>query len=315
MSSRFKTGSVVQDKRDKVWRFYWWENGKRHSKVLGRFSTKAKAWAAAKPFRDKLESQAAIGRAPTLTVGALVQQYRIEKMPKRASTRRGYEVFLRNYILPKWQDAEITELQARPVELWLQSLELAPKSKVHIRGLLYVLWDYAMCRGDVPTARNPMELVQVRNASRRVRKPRTMTIEEVHRLGAILTEPYRTMATLGVCLGLRWSELIGLKWQDIDWLNGELRLQRAVVKQIEDEVKTVHSSKPLALDTRVLDTLKQHKQNSVFAGRLGVCIAGEARKAAPELYDILGEVGASVSGCRYPARFTSQLSAQLSCLA
>jgi integrase len=63
---------------------------------------------------------------------------------------------------------------------------------------------------------------------------------------------------------LRWSEIVGLKWKDIDWLNGELRLQRAVVKQIEDEVKTVHSSKPMALDARILDVLKQHRQNSVF---------------------------------------------------
>ena len=165
---------------------------------------------------------------------------------------------------PRWQDAEITKLQARVVELWVHSLKLAPKSKVHVRGLLHVLWDYAMWRGDVPTQRNPMELVQIRNGSRRLSKPRTMTIEEFHRLSGILTEPYRTMAIVAVCLGLRWSEMIGLKWQDIDWLNGELRLQRAVVKQIEDEVKTVHSGKPLALDTRVLDLLKQHKQSSIF---------------------------------------------------
>jgi integrase len=141
---------------------------------------------------------------------------------------------------------------------------MAPKSKVHVRGLLHTLWDYAMWRGDVPTQRNPMELVEVKNASKRVSKPRTMTIEEFHRLAAILTEPYKTMATVGVCLGLRWSEIVGLKWQDINWIDGELRLQRAVVKQIEDEVKTVHSSKPLALDTRILDLLKQHRQNSVF---------------------------------------------------
>jgi len=193
-----------------------------------------------------------------------VEQYRVEKMPQRASTRRGYEGVFRNYILPKWQDAQITELQARPVELWIQSLKLAPKSKVHIRGLIQTLWDYAMWRGDVATQRNPMELVHVRNASKRLQKPRTMTIEEFHLLSAVLTEPYRTMATVGVCLGLRWSEIVGLQWQDIDWLNGELRLQRAVVKQIEDAVKTVHSSKPLALDPRILDVLKLHKQNSVF---------------------------------------------------
>jgi integrase len=257
---RSRNGSVVLDKRSKVWNFFWWENGKRKSKVLGRFTTKSAAWAAAKPYRNVSQIQT----SQTVGISKLVAQYRVEKMPRRASTRRGYETFLRNYILPKWQDAQLTDLQARPVELWLQSLTLAPKSKIHIRGLICTLWDYAMWRGDVPTQRNPMELVDVKNASKRTGKPRTMTIEEFHRLSAILTEPYRTMAMVGVCLGLRWSEIVGLQWQDIDWLNGELRLQRAVVKQIEDEVKTVHSSKPLALDPRILELLKLHKQNSVF---------------------------------------------------
>jgi integrase len=261
MSSRIRIGSVVPDKRDGTWNFFWWENGKRKCKVLGRFPTKAKAWAVAKPYRDALDT---ISKPSAVRVGELVTQYRVEKMPQRASTRRGYEGVFRNYILPKWQDSQITDLQARPVELWIKSLTLAPKSKVHIRGLIQTLWDYAMWRGDVPTQRNPMELVHVRNASKRLQKPRTMTIEEFHRLSGVLTEPYRTMATVGVCLGLRWSEIVGLQWQDIDWLNGELRLQRAVVKQIEDEVKTVHSGKPLALDPRILDVLKLHKQNSIF---------------------------------------------------
>jgi integrase len=194
-------------------------------------------------------------------------------------------VYLRKHILPNWQDARITDLQARPVELWLRTLELAPKSKVHVRGLLHTLWDYAMWRSDVPTQRNPMELVQIRNASKRLGKPRTMTIEEFHRLSAILTEPYRTMATVGVCLGLRWSELVGLKWKDINWLNGELRLQRAVVKQIEDELKTVHSSKPLALDARILDLLKLHKQNSIFTDPEDWVVASpEKRGKLPRSY-------------------------------
>src|SRR5438445_750411 len=128
-----------------------------------------------------------------------------------------------------------------------------PKSKVHIRGLIKTLWDYAMWRGDVPTQRNPIELVHVRNASKRLGKPRTMTIEEFHRLSAVLTEPYRTMATVGVCLGLRWSEIVGLQWQDIDGLNGELRLRRAAGKQDEDERKTVHSSQALAHDPPIQD--------------------------------------------------------------
>ncbi len=266
MRTRHRIGSVVLDRRINLWNYFYWDAGKRRSKRIGtlrEFPSKASAWKAAMEFRHSLETTTRTSSA-SLTVRLLVEQYRVEKMPQRASTRRGYETFLRNYILPKWQDSEITKLQARPVELWIESLALAPKSKVHIRGLLNRLWDYAMWRGDVPTQRNPMELVSIRNASKRVNKPRTMTIEEFHRLSVTLTEPYRTMATIAACLGLRWSELVGLKWKDIDWLNGELRLQRAVVKQIADEVKTVHSSKPLALDLRILDVLKQHKQNSVF---------------------------------------------------
>jgi len=261
---RFKVGSVVFDRRRRTWNFLTWEDGKRRTHRIGtlsKYPTKSAARRAAQfiPMPEIPQPQ-----HEAMTIRDLVDQYRKEKMPKRASTRRGYETYLQNHILPKWENVTITELQARPVELWLHTLDLAPKSKVHVRGLLRTLWDYAMWSREVPTARNPMELVQIRNASKRVNKPRTMTIEEFHRLSAILTEPYKTMATVGVCLGLRWSELAGLQWQDINWIDGELSLQRAVVKQIEDEVKTVHSSKPLALDTRILDVLKQHRQNSFF---------------------------------------------------
>ena len=34
-------------------------------------------------------------------------------------------------------ESPITDLQARPVEVWLNTLALAPKSRVHVRGVLY----------------------------------------------------------------------------------------------------------------------------------------------------------------------------------
>lgn len=267
MRARNHEGSVCLDKKSKTWFYYWWEHGTRRSKKIGsvrEIPTRTAAWRSVKELRRSLDNQPQAVTTGVPTVNDLVVAYRQEKMPKRASTRRGYEGVFRNYILPKWRDAPISELQPRPVELWIESLALASKTKVHVRGLISILWDFAMWSGTVPTQRNPMELVQIRNASKRVSKPRTMTVEEFHRLSAVLTEPYKTMATVGVCLGLRWSEIVGLQYQDIDWLNGELRLQRAVVKQIADEVKTVHSSKPLALDPRILDLLKQHKQSNLF---------------------------------------------------
>ena len=266
-AARHKTGSVVFDKRRKVWNFLFWENGKRRTKKIGatsQFPTKASAWKETRAFRDLLENAvSAVGNATT--VSTLVEQYRMEKMPKRSDTRRAYEVWLKNHILPRWGDSGLTEIQARPVELWLESLSLAPKSKAHIRGVLSILWDFAMWRGQVATQRNPMELVRVKGATKRTRQPRSLTVGEFQRFIQYLNEPFRTIALLCCCLGLRISECLGLKWADVDWLNGKLRVERGIVCQKVDDVKTAESRRDLAIDGELLGSLKAWKQTSHFA--------------------------------------------------
>ncbi len=132
------------------------------------FATKTAAWNAAQVFRAKLSQPQQTG-APT--VAALVEQYPSEKMPARLDTHRGYESWIRVHILPKWGQKSITDLQARPVEVWLGSLALSPKSRVHIRGILSSLWKFAMWKQDVPLQVNPMSLVGVKGASKRIRQP------------------------------------------------------------------------------------------------------------------------------------------------
>ena len=164
---RQRQGSVVLDRRIRVWNFFFWENGRRRTKkigTMGQYPTKASAWRAAIPFRHAVENNQPVASANATipTINTLVEQYREEKMPKRLDTRGGYESWLRVYILPKWGDHTITALQARPVELWLESLALAPKSKVHIRGILSALWNFAMWKQDVPMQVNPISLVTIK---------------------------------------------------------------------------------------------------------------------------------------------------------
>jgi integrase len=186
-------------------------------------------------------------------------------MPKRTDTRRSYEVWLRNHILPRWGDCPLTDLQARPVELWLGFLALSPKSKAHIRGLLSVLWDYAMWRGDVPTQRNPMELVTVKGATKRTRSPKSLTVEEFQNFAQQLEEPFRTMALLCCCLGLRISECLALKWSDVDWLNGKLLVERGIVCQNVDDVKTSESRKQMVIAGEIIVALRSWKQTTQFS--------------------------------------------------
>lgn len=267
--ARHKTGSVVFNKRSKTWHFLWcMENGSRTSRLIGtkaEYATKTAARTAAEPIRRELMAQPT-SKTPTVTVAHLVTQYRIEKMPKRASTRRGYETYIENHILPQWGQSAITDVQARPVELWLDTLDMAPKSKAHIRGLLHILWDYAMWRGDAPTERNPMELVTVKSASKRVRKPRSLTVEEFHALLQYFENNrcVRTTLLLAVSFGLRISEVLGLKWADVDWLGKSFRIERGIVKQIVDDVKTDNSAKTMEVCDELLDVLREWRKQSQF---------------------------------------------------
>jgi integrase len=264
--ARNRTGSVVLDRRIRTWNFFWWDHGRRRSQKIGsmrEYPTKASAWRAAKALRHSLENEVKLNKS-TPTIRSLVDHYRQERMPKRVDTRRAYDVWLRNHVLPRWGECELRELQARPVELWLCSLPLAPKSKVHIRGVLRILWDFAMWRGDVPTERNPMELVTIKGATQKTRKPRSLTVEEFRRFAEQLDDPFRTMALVCVCFGLRISEALALKWRDVDWLSSRLRVERGIVCQKVDDVKTPESQRSMHIGEEMIEELKVWRQATQF---------------------------------------------------
>jgi integrase len=155
-------------------------------------------------------------------------------------------------------------MQPRPVELWLRELELSSKSKAHIRNLLHVLLEFAMWSGTLSVARNPMELVVVKGASKRIKQPRSLTVEQFQKLIEHLKQPFRTMALVCVCFGLRISECLALRWSDVDWLNGKLRIERGIVEQNIDDVKTDGSRKVMSIDKELLELLKLWKQKTQF---------------------------------------------------
>lgn len=72
------------------------------------------------------------------------------------------------------------------------------------------------------------------------------------------------MARLCVCLGLRISECLALRWCDVDWLNGTLRVERGIVEQHVDDVKTGESRRTLTIASELLDVLKLWKQATQF---------------------------------------------------
>ena len=144
-TQRHAPGSLCFDKRRGQWQYFWYENGRRRSRVIGsrsEYPTKAAAWKAVESCRPQAQETP---RGETMA--AVIQRYENERMPSRYSTARVYRSFLNNHILPQWGDTLIRDVQPRPVELWLRQLPLSPKSKSHVRSLLHSLVDFAMWAG------------------------------------------------------------------------------------------------------------------------------------------------------------------------
>ena len=113
----------------------------------------------------------------------------------------------------------------------------------------------------MPAQRNPMSLVSVKGASKRQRKPRSLSIEEFQKFIAYLDEPFRTIAMLCSCLGLRISECLALRWEDVNWLDGKLTIERGIVCQVVDDVKTTGSRREIELGD-LAEVLKAWKQTT-----------------------------------------------------
>ena len=122
-----------------------------------------------------------------------------------------------------------------------------------------------MWKQDIPMQVNPITLVTVKGASKRVRQPRILTVEQFRLLLSHLREPFNTLALMCTCFGLRISEALALKWADVDWLNGTLRVERGIVQQVVDDVKTEDSRKTLTIAGDLLEVLKVWKQATQFS--------------------------------------------------
>lgn len=264
-AQRHKTGSVRFDKRRGTWNFLWYDGPVRRSKRIGtkqEYPTKAAAWKEVERLEIHQPSRPKSGE----TVRDVVARYEAERMPSRHSTARVYRSFLQNHVLPRWGDTLIRDVQPRPVELWLHSLKLSPKSRHHIRSLMHALCDFAMWAGLLEIGRNPVSLVRVPGATRRTRRTPSITVEQFNALLAQLREPFATMALLCACLGLRISEALGLQWADVDWLGSRLSIRRGIVEQVVGECKTEGSAKTFVLAPELLARLKAWKGASQFAG-------------------------------------------------
>jgi integrase len=164
----------------------------------------------------------------TVTFGALLDRYIAEEIPTRKSTRGSYLSIIRKHLRPRWERLFIPEIKPAMIHTWLQSLTIEPISKGHVRSLMSRLFDLAALWEYLPPERcNPLELVKVKNVTKRTKETVVITQEQFRDVIWRLPPHVNVVAVLAGCLGLRVSEALGLKWSDLDGMKQAVRIQRS----------------------------------------------------------------------------------------
>jgi integrase len=88
--------------------------------------------------------------------------------------------------------------------------------------------------------------------------------DEMQKLISTVCLRERVLLFLDMVTGLRRGELAGLKWQDIDFLNLQLNVNRSVVHQHVGRCKTEISQKPVPIDEYTAADLLEWYQETPF---------------------------------------------------
>jgi integrase len=291
-----------------------------------QYPTKAKALAALAPLLLKINGHEGYAEQQKPTFGLVIDRFieteRLHEIKAqspgeaqgdglRYSTALSYLSVIQKHIRPAWGEVLVEEMKPLLVQDWLKGLTashrvkgkkqmrtapMAGKTKAHIKQLIHRLFEKAMLWGFAPLARNPIDLVELRGVTRRQKRPLILTPDEYEKVQARLPQPYQTMVAVAMCLGLRVSEVLGLKWSDFDFDALTVTVQRGVVHGRIADTKTEASTDELPLDPAFAELLKEWRTKAPEseAGWVFASYDGKPFHAAPIQQDYFRPAGYAV---------------------
>jgi integrase len=276
--TRFQQGSLTKEERQRgadVWVYRWREAApeggtKRKKMIIGtvqQYPTESLARRQLATLGLDINDKQSEGAHPALmTMAQLIDHYQetelgVNRYSKAQSTVDVYNDYIRCRIKPRWKDTRLGAFKPVEVESWLRSLDLADGTKAKIRNIMGALFQHGLRHQFVSV--NPIRGL-VRQSAKRQREPDVLTAKEICSILGHLSPLTRTMVFLAASTGLRFSELRGLQWQDVDFDSGTLQLKRGVVNNHLSELKTAASRKPVPLHPGVLVALRVFRSTSAY---------------------------------------------------
>ncbi len=271
---RYQAGSLTTEKRNNgpdVWVYRWREavdksRTVQRKRIIGTKKEYPTATAARKAVEAlRLDINAESVSASPLTIREVAEHYKEKELGegcgKTAKTRETYTQHIDSYIIPRWGSERIGDIKAFRVEEWLKALDKADGTKSKTKAVFSVLYQHALRYGWAE--RNPIR--EVRQSAKRQHEPDVLTPDEVSALVSRLPNHARAMAIVAAVTGLRRGELVGLKWEDVDFDNAKIHVRRSLVDQVEGEPKTEASKRPIPMEPALAFALSQWNGQTPFS--------------------------------------------------
>ncbi len=180
-------------------------------------------------------------------------------------TRERYEELLQGYVLPSLGDRLIQKLTPTEIDRLYIALEqrVSVTTVRHVHVALRSCLATAVRKGHL--AKNPCDAA---DPPRPVEPDvgQVLNTDDVRRLIAGFTgSVYLPIVQTAIATGLRLSELLALRWADIDWAAKTLQVERAIERTKEfgrvlKEPKSWRSKRTIVIDAALIAVLQAEQQ-------------------------------------------------------
>ena len=185
---------------------------------------------------------------------------------RKQSTNTDYLADLKLHILPYFAKWKLQEVKPSDVKEWqakLHKLKLSGSRIKNVRTVFRgVLQDAYV---DELINRNPFDLVKPPKVSKVEITP--FSISEVEYLLENTTSWFKNYLTIAFFTGMRIGEIIGLRWEDVNFKSSTLHIKQAIRKGIISTPKTENSIREIEILPLVESALKsQYRQTGLKKG-------------------------------------------------
>ncbi len=225
-----------------------------------------------KHFPDSKRAQQFRKSRPDLcTIGeALNAWFRRYWEDYERSTQRDYQSAIDHHLIPRFGSLPLADLTAIMVKEWLADLSCSNKRKNNILTPLRRTYEELYLNETLD--KNPLE--RVKNPTATPREAHPFSEKEIELILNELTGQERNLIQFAFWSGLRTSELIALRWKDVDLEQGRIFVREAKVRGHLKGTKTISGSREVTLQPQAKDALISQR---LFTGPLNNWVFHDSR--------------------------------------